>query len=208
MPRRTSLLAAVPIALTLVSTVFGASGASAQLRGPTPLSRTQYGVGYVVDAPESMAGASAYVLWPAWGGIGVYVDAKFDVSLPSDDIGYDATVTSSVVAQNPEAEFLEAQESWKSFNVALFRPLTPSLIGYVGAGVAMLRTFDVYAGPDDLPYGFNGVALVRNPEADETRANFLAGILMRMTRHVSAQFGYETQPDGVTVGVSLRLPPW
>lgn len=208
MPRRTSSLPAVSVALSLALTGFGASGASAQSRGPTPLSKTQYGFGYVVNAPDVMAGGSAYVLTPKWGGIGVYVDAKFDVSPPSKDMGYDGTVTSSVVAQSPDAKFLEAQESWKSFNVALLRPLTPSLVGYVGGGIAKSRIFDLYAGPQDFPYGFSGVVLARNPDADATRVNFMVGVLMRLTRDVSAQFGYETHPDGVTVGVSLRLPPW
>lgn len=205
---RTPAPAPFTAAVLLAAAVASASGTQAQVRGPAPLSTPQFGFGYVANAPEAMAGGSAYVVVPGWGGIGIYVDAKFDVSNPSDEKGWDPNVTSAVVRTSPEAKYLQSEESWKSFNVAVVRPLTPFLMGYVGGGLAKVRVFDLYAAPQDFPYGFSGVVWAHDPASDATRVNLMAGMLMRMSRRVTAQFGYETHPQGVTVGLSLRLPPW
>jgi hypothetical protein len=208
MPLRPRAPAAVPAALLLALAAVSPPGALAQTRGPAPLSKTQFGLGYVANAPEVMAGGSVYVLLPMGGGIGVYVDAKFDVSNPSDEKGWDPNATSAQVRKSPDAKFLQTEESWRSFNVALVRPLTPSLLAYIGGGLAKVRTYDLYAAPADFPLGVGGVVWALDPPSAATRANFLVGMLMRMTPRVTAQFGYETRPSGVTVGLSLRLPPW
>lgn len=199
---------AVSAALLLALVTASALGAQVQQRGQTRPSTPEFGLGYVANAPEAMAGASAYVVVPKWGGVGVYVDAKFDVSNPSDEMGYDPNVTSAQVRASPDAKFLQTEKSWMSFNLALVRPLTPSLMGYVGGGVAKARRYDLYAAPQDFPYGVSGVVWAHDAPSDATQANFMVGMLMRMTAHVTAHFGYETRPNGVTVGLSLRLPPW
>ena len=76
--------------------------AAAQLRGPEPQSRTQFGVGFVANAPDAVLGVSAYVLLPAAGGVGLYVDAKFDNANPSSELGYDARYTARQVAGEHE----------------------------------------------------------------------------------------------------------
>lgn len=208
MSRPTLPSVSLPVAALLVLATFGTAPASAQLRGPTPLSRTQYGIGYVANAPEAMVGAGAYVLSPRWGGIGIYADAKLDASNPSDELGYDASVTASEVAGMVGGKFIKTEGSWRSFNIAVMRPLTPSLIAYVGGGLAKVTEFDLYNVDPASPVGLSGVVWAKNPDTSATRANLMVGVLMRLTRHVSAHFGYETQPNGVTVGGSLRLPAW
>jgi hypothetical protein len=148
------------------------------------------------------------VLSPRWGGIGVYVDAKFDLSNPTDERGYDPSVTSQQVADMVGGEYRGTEGSWRSVNVALMRPLTPSLIGYAGGGMAKRTVFDLYNVDPAEPVGLGGLVWAENPDATETRLNLMVGFLMRLTSRVSAHIGYETQPAGATVGVSLRIPRW
>ena len=197
------------LAAGMLTSGLHATDLTAQPGGPTPLSRTQFGVGYVGNAPDAMVGGAAYVLFPRWGGIGIYVDAKFDGTSPADERGYDPDYTSGRVANEVEgADFIKTEGSWHSFNVAIMRPLTPSFVAYAGGGVAKVDQFDLYNVPLATPVGFGGTVWAENPETAETRVNFMVGFMMRMTGRVTAQFGYETQPDGVTAGVSLRLPSW
>ncbi len=205
LPRVPLLCLAAGVALGVVL----APGVAAQVRGSPPLSRTQFGFGYVGNAPDAVAGGMAYVLVPKWGGIGVYVDAKFDGSNPSGERGYDANYTSARLANEVDgANFVKTEESWRSFNIGVVRPLTPSFLAYVGGGLARTTSFDLFNVPLTTPVGLGGTAWVEDPEATETRANFMFGIMMRVTSRITTQFGYETQPDGLTVGASLRLPAW
>lgn len=182
--------------------------------GPTealtqePLSRTQYGIGYVVNAPDMMGGGSVYVLSPRWGGIGLYADVKLDISSPTGDNGYDADATSAEVSRSSDAILRESWESWKSVSLALIRPLSPSFMFYVGGGLSRVSYFDLYNVGLQSPYGYGGIALVENPAAEQTVGNLIFGVMTRLSSRITTQFGYETQPDGVTVGVSLRLPAW
>ncbi|MHB1192725.1 MAG: hypothetical protein ACYC6F_06725 [Longimicrobiales bacterium] len=197
----------LPLAAFLVGLALSPPPASAQ-GGQLPLTRTQFGVGYVANAPDAMAGGSAYLILPRGGGIGLYVDAKFDLSSPVHERGWDPALTSQEVADKAGSSFVQTEGSWKSFNVAVVRPLTPGFMIYAGGGFAKLRRFDLYNVDPFSDVGVGGVAWAENPATSETRTNLMAGIMMRLTRWTTAQFGYETQPDGVTAGVSIRLPPW
>jgi hypothetical protein len=208
MLRTIPIFARVPFVTCLMALVVGAFPAAAQT-GPTPLSRTQFGIGYVANAPDAVAGGTAYVLLPRAGGIGFYVDAKFDVSSPSKELGYNPDVTATQVEnESSGAEFIKFEESWKSFNVGLMRPLTPSLVAYAGGGIAKATRFDLYQVSLNDPLGLGGIVWAKNPDEGETRLNVMVGVLMRITRRVSTHFGYETQPSGMTVGITLRIPPW
>lgn len=197
----------LPLAALLAGLALCPQPASAQ-GGPAPLTRTQFGVGYVANAPDAMAGGSAYMILPRVGGIGLYVDAKFDLSSPVHERAWDPDVTSREVADRAASDFIQTEESWKSFNVAVLRPLTPGFMVYAGAGVAKVRRFDLYNVDPASDIGVGGVAWAQDPTASETRLNWMVGIMMRLTRWTTAQFGYETRPNGVTAGVSVRLPPW
>jgi len=200
---RSSCLAA---GLATLATAVAAAGQAPTAR---PLSRTQFGVGYVANAPDALLGGSFYMLLPRRGGIGLYIDAKFDAADPSGERGYDARYTSRQVAEEVAgATFIKTEGSWKSFNVAVMRPLTPSLVAYAGGGVARGTKYDLYNINREFGIGQGGVAWVESPESAETRANIMAGIMMRVSARLTSQFGYETQPNGVTAGVSLRLPAW
>lgn len=209
MMRPTLARAVLPVAACLATLALPAAPAAAQQGSIPALSRTQFGVGWVGNAPEATLGGSAYVLLPRSGGIGLYVDAKFDASNPSGERGYDASVTSSqIAAQVVGATFVKTEDSWSSVNVAVMRPLTPYLIAYAGGGLARATRFDLWDVEPETPFGEGGVVWAEAPDQEETSVNLMVGVLMRLTRRASAHFGYETKPSGLTVGVSLRLPPW
>lgn len=167
----------------------------------------QFGLGYVVSAPEEMAGGGAYVILPTMGGIGLYVDAKFDIENPKDRRGYDAGVTAEYVENVAGGDYVRKESSWWGVNAAIVRPLSPYLMVYGGGGVAhrtLFRLYDVV----ESGVGFGGEVWADDPRGEESRVNLMAGLLLRLSSLVSTHFGLETQPRGMTVGASLRLPAW
>ena len=182
---------------------------------PPPLTKPQFGIGYVANAPDAILGASAYVLVPEFGpisgGIGLYVDAKFDLKDPSDERGFNPDVTTGDILNDPDretADFVKDESTWWSVNLAVVRPLTPFLMAYVGGGMARMRVYDLFNVALTDPVGVGGVVWAENPDKEETRVNFMVGVLLRLSSRISTQFGFETQPQGLSVGASLRLPKW
>jgi hypothetical protein len=200
------MLGAAMVALLLgISTGFGQPPLGAQSL-PRELSRTQFGIGYVANAPNMLGGGNAYVLFPVLGGIGLYVDAKFDLDNPSDDIAFRSDVTDDEIgSQVPGAEYIKKEFSWKSFNVGVVRPLTPFLMVYGGAGPSRATVYHLY---QTIEADIGRALWVEAPDLEETRVNLMLGMFLRLTSLISSQFGFETQPRGITAGASLRLPRW
>ncbi|MGD8362547.1 MAG: hypothetical protein PVJ04_14060 [Gemmatimonadota bacterium] len=204
--RRGAMLGAALVALfSGIGTGFGPPPLGAQ-GPPGELSRTQFGIGYVANAPNMLGGGNAYVLFPVLGGIGVYIDAKFDLNNPSDDIAFRSDITDDEVGSKvPGAEYLKREFSWKSFNVGVVRPLTPYMMVYGGAGPARATIFRLY---QTIEADIGRALWVEAPDLEETRVNVMLGVFFRLTSLISSQFGFETQPRGITAGASLRLPRW
>jgi hypothetical protein len=204
--RRGAMLGAATVALLSgISTGFGPPPLGAQSL-PRELSRTQFGIGYVANAPNMLGGGNAYVLFPVLGGIGLYVDAKFDLNSPSDDLAFRSDITDDEVGSEvPGAEYIKREFSWKSFNVGVVRPLTPFFMIYGGAGPSRATVYHLY---ETIEADIGRALWVEAPDREETRVNLMLGAFLRLTSLISSQFGFETQPRGITVGASLRLPPW
>lgn len=204
--RRGNLLGGVGCAFLLgIGLGAGAPPLCAQ-GSPGELSRTQFGIGYVANAPALMAGGGGYVLFPFLGGIGLYVDAKFDLSNPSDDLAFrPGTTPEELEAEIEGVEFIKRETSWRSFNVGLVRPVTPSLMAYGGAGYSRASYYGLY---QTVTADVGRAIWVEAPDDEETRVNLLLGIFLRVTSTITTQFGFETQPRGITAGASLRLPRW
>ncbi|MDH5758942.1 MAG: hypothetical protein OEZ65_05085 [Gemmatimonadota bacterium] len=171
------------------------------------VSSPRVGVGFVSNAPEQMAGASAYFVLPVAGGLGLYVDGKWDVDSPSGDVAFDPTLTAAEAeAQIADIQQMDLVESWQTFNVALVRPISPSLMFYAGAGYVRTHPYREYYEPTQ-EMGRAGFFWVGSPEEEGSDVNLLVGAMFRITRLLNIQTGFETLPKGFTVGVSLRLPP-
>lgn len=192
----------------VVASALSPAGAAGQSTPRALLTGPQFGIGFVANAPEEMAGGSAYVVFPAMGGIGLYVDAKFDTEDSSGQRGYVPDVTAADVESVYGGDFVQDEESWWSVDVALVRPLNPYLMVYGGAGLAHKAVFRQYSLDSDVEIGVGGIAWVEDPRGEEDRVNLMAGVIFRLSRWVSTQFGVESEPRGVTIGASLRLPPW
>ena len=191
----TGLLAALLLAFA------GTASAAAQ-----NVTRTRFGFGYVAQAPELMAGGAAYVIFPVAGGIGLYADAKFDASNPTRKSNYLADLTAQQVEDQFGDRFLYSTASWRSFDLAVMRPLRPSLTIYAGAGYARKREYKEYL-DDTGTRGLAGHYWVEDTAARASTVNLMGGFFFRMSRFLNAQFGVESAPGGVTVGLSLALPP-
>lgn len=189
----------------LLGLAIGAGSVSGQGDG-SGLDRPHFGIGYVANAPRLMAGGGAYVVTPYFGGIGIYLDAKFDVEDPSSDIAFVKGITADDVVNEVEgAEFIRRESSYRSFNAALLKPVTPYLMVYAGGGLTQRFRFHFYEAPgSDL--GVSGIFWVKAPAEDDTLGNFMTGVFMRVGSFISTQVGIETEPRGFTAGVSLRLP--
>jgi len=172
------------------------------------LDRTQFGIGYVANAPDEMGGVGGYVVFDKWGGIGVYVDYKWDLSSPANEEGYEEGLTAEevpfVVAN---ANFLERKSSYKGFNVALVRPISSFLMVYGGGGMAKRTRYHSYEDVSTT-LGRGGVFWVESIDETGDFFNAMAGLMMRVGSRITSHFGFETAPRGVTAGLSLRLPRW
>lgn len=199
--------AGVPVVL-LCALMLAASAATRPVAGQQQSARgTTYGIGYVANAPDMLAGGAAYVILPVAGGLGLYVDAKFDTSDRADDEAFDPTLTAQEVNdQIPGVEFRADESSWRSFNAALVRPLTEAFIVYAGAGYVRETVYYEYF-DESRERGLAGIFWVEAPDQNATKVNFLAGMMLRMTPWINAQFGIETAPRGATVGISITYPP-
>ncbi|MGH7476486.1 MAG: hypothetical protein ACRELD_09370 [Longimicrobiales bacterium] len=164
---------------------------------------SRVGIGYVANAPDLLAGGGAYAIFPLLGGLGVYVDAKFDVDSP----GSEDTFTREITREQAEAFgdlTFQVQDSYRSFNAALVRPLSPTFTLYAGAGYAQWSRYYEYRDPSQ-ERGFAGFYWVEEPDEAGSRLNLLGGAFMRISRWIDIQVGLESAPRGFTVGASVPL---
>ncbi len=171
--------------------------------------RVQAGAGYVGNAPDVLGGGMAYAIFPVLGGLGVYVDAKFDIDSPEDELAFNPALTRGDVLNDPDyqgAQFLSTQTSYRSFNIGIVRPVRPTLFIYAGGGLAQKKVYYTYSVPDrgDI----DRALLVEDPDESADEVNLMAGLILRISSILSSQFGFESAPSGVTIGLSLRLPRW
>ncbi len=170
------------------------------------VTHTRVGFGYVAEAPDLMAGGGAYVILPVAGGIGVYVDAKFDASNPRRKSNFEPGLTAQQVEAQFGDEYGFSADTWKAFDAGLIRPIRPALSVYAGAGWASKKKYSEYYDRTGTR-GLVGHYWVEDPTGAKSTVNVMAGLMLRMSRFLNAQMGVESAPGGFTVGVSLLLPP-
>lgn len=197
---RRSIVMAVAVAMA--GTAIGATPVHGQFA-----STHGFGINYVANAPDLLGGAGGYVILPILGGLGIYADAKFDIDSPTREDHFDGTLTARAVeGEIAGVEFIATKDSWRSFNAALVRPVSPALMVYAGAGVAVRTRYREYRDPA-AERGLLGFLLVEAPDEEWTTINGLAGAFLGMSSWLAFQIGVEARPRGITVGASFRLPP-
>lgn len=166
---------------------------------------SRVGVGYVVSAPNQYVGVSAHVLSTLAGGVGLYFDGKATRPSISSRENFESAWTSRHVDNTfGDLPFSDAHE-YRSLNIALLRPMTPELMIYAGAGLTRRTVYVEYL-DEERERGRYGVYWVEDTDAAAEGVNALAGAFFRIGRNMSLQFGFETQPGGVTVGAAYSLP--
>lgn len=164
------------------------------------------GVGYTPNIPHQFAGASLHYLTPdVLGGLGFYVDAKFDTSSPRDEEGYLPDLTAEQVEATRNDPVFQREWSWQSINFALMRPINPTFVVYAGGGYSRGVQFNQYVDPE-AEMGRLGYYWVEEDRIAGAYANFIGGAFFQVGRNVAFQFGGESRPGGFTLGVSYLLP--
>jgi hypothetical protein len=196
--RAALLIAACPLALQAQVGVPAA-------RGQAPM-RPRIGIGYAANLPNQMIGVTGHFVTPnVLGGLGVYVDAKFDTSSPRDEEGFEPDLTAEEVEDTRPDRLFTQEGSWQTVNVALMRPVTPQLVAYAGAGFSRGVEYNQYV-DEEQELGRLGVYWVEDTERSGTFANFIGGVMFQLGENVAVQLGGESRPGGFTMGISYLLP--
>jgi hypothetical protein len=164
-----------------------------------PVLESHFGAGFVVLAPHQYIGFSAQALSLRMGGIGIYVDAKFDRTPPSKEPEFDPTITAEEAEDQFGDELFTEEDSWQSVNVAVLRPVIPELLLYLGAGYSSQEHYRQYIDETE-ERGLEGLYWAEDPSRSGNRLNLLGGAFFRISQSLLVQFGVETKPRGVTVG--------
>ncbi|HSW31034.1 MAG TPA: hypothetical protein VLH75_16235 [Longimicrobiales bacterium] len=197
---RSALLALAVAALAAFA--LGASPVVAQ-QDASPL---RLGLGYTANAPEMLSGVSGYVIFPAKGGIGLYVDAKFNPDSPRrDDNFLKGRTALQVEDEVAGVQFIDHKDSYRSFNAALVRSINPHLMLYLGAGVSQMTRYRQYFDPSE-EMGLAGYFWVEASDEAGSSLNVLGGAFFRMSSVLIFQTGIESNPRGFTVGANVQLP--
>ncbi len=164
-----------------------------------------FGAGYVINAPQQMAGVGVHLLIPGLYGFGLYLDAKFD---PLSDTR-DGVLLPGVTHHEAENvffdEYFRDESRWQSFNAALLYSVTEELRLYAGAGLTHRDAFTEYW-DETHQRGELGYYWIEDPANTGNRVNVLGGAFLRMGRGVYTQFGVESAPRGFTLGLTLSFP--
>lgn len=194
------------LAASIIMMLFLSAPAAAQTglaRGSGLEDLPRIGIGYVANGPSIFTGVAAWGVVDAFGGLGLYVDAKYDFSTPGDEPDFIDDLTVVEVESTPGQTFQFDESGWWSANVALVRPLSPELMLYLGGGYAHRDHYRRYSDPNEqLVQGQLGWYWVRDDAASGGRVNVLGGAFFRIGRQLVLQFGLESEPNGATVGVS------
>jgi hypothetical protein len=163
-----------------------------------------FGVGYVANAPNLFLGVGGYVVLDVLGGLGVYVDTKWDNSTPADESRFVRGLTPLEAEEEFGDVFFREHTSWSSLSAAVVRPVSDELALYLGGGRGRERRFAEYY-DDTHNRGELGYYIVDDAEGSGDRLNVMGGGMLRLTPRLLLHVGGETAPIGMTVGVSIRL---
>lgn len=191
--------------LVVVLGLLGASSLTAQVVGKPWQPAYRFGAGYVVDAPNMMTGGGVLVVTPIFGGLGLYVDAKAGGGSPRSKSNFDPSLTAQQVDDLYGDRFFRGTSVWRSFNVALVRPVTAELMLYLGGGWADRQDYNEYYDAQKLR-GDLGYYWVKKESTSGARLNVMGGGVLRLGANLNAVFGMESAPKGFTVGLFLTFP--
>jgi len=166
---------------------------------------THAGVGFVVDAPDQLTGAGAFLFGPRLHGWGIYVDAKRSHETPRDEAGFVTDITVDDAEGVYFDRFITTKSYWTGVNGAVVRVISSALAVYGGAGYAKQTAYRRYY-DESGERGELGTYWIEDPAESGTRVNALGGAFFRASRRLVFQLGLESAPRGASVGVYLAQP--
>lgn len=187
-------------AITLLILAASHGNAVAQA-GPGPVfERPDWFIGYVANAPHLLLGGAVAALPDALGGWGLYLDAKMGLDSPANDDFFMPDITFNEAKNVRQHTFSRDESYWRSYNVAVVRAFRDDLIFYLGGGAAEERVFAEFFDPS-RELGNFGYYFIEDEGMHRWQANAMGGMYFRIMRHLAVQFGAESTPVGLTVGV-------
>jgi hypothetical protein len=155
-------------------------------------------LGYAANPPEQLLGAGAFVISPALRGWGLYVSGMFAYDSPRsrDFISGRTPADADGDGHQPG----RTESAWSTVNAGVVRPVSSELAIYVSGGVAW-RTIYAHYFDQEEELGRQGFYWVEDPDLAETMVTFAVGGIFRMGRRVAVQFGGQTAPAGMNVGI-------
>lgn len=166
---------------------------------------THLGLGYVVNAPDQLAGFTAFTVGSKWSGWGAFADVKFTVDRPTGEDNFTEERSAEEAEGLGDEAFGDPDEVWTTFNAGLVRALSDEVAVYGGAGLSDQTVYQEYV-DEDGERGRNGFYVVEDERVGGSQVNVLGGLYFRFSRVITFQFGGETAPTGFTAGVSLMVP--
>jgi len=160
------------------------------------------GIGVMGNAPRALAGGMAWLVTPAAGGLGFFIEGR------TTHRSYEgqATFLPGVSAEQAEAQFsdiyMQTVEHWQAVNAGVVRPLTADLSVYAGAGYGRQRNYREYVDQTGQR-GEGGVYRALVDGESGGRLNATGGTIVRFGRGLAFMFGVESAPLGFTAGVSI-----
>lgn len=164
------------------------------------------GVGYVGAIPEAAAGVGAWHLFDG-GQYGVFVDAKMTLPSVSSDGDYCPAGINPCAVPDIEVDrfdhVLRDLDEFLLFNAGGMMTLSPEVAVLLGAGLARhsryREYFDGSVDTDLLVTGDGSYFAPYDPESEWT-AQWVVGMLFRLSNRIVLRFGYERAPGGISFG--------
>lgn len=166
--------------------------------------RSNWLVGYVVNAPQQLLGFGTGVVLSRLGGFGVYVDAKLTHDSPARDSGFLENMTPQEAMDRGDI-FFKDDSAWTTVNIAVVKGISEELALYLGAGPSWRTFYSQFEETPPAELSPLGLYWVEDEVRSEVHANVIAGGFFRMGNRVVFQFGAGTAPAGFTAGFHFLL---
>lgn len=203
-PRLRLVSTLIFMSVALPPATLGAQGMP-RLSGPHFKNRPILGVGYVANIPATFLGFSALATTPGiLGGAGLYAAVKFTSGSPKNTPEFVSTISPSDAELTYGDLNYAADADWFGVDLAVVYAVAPEMALYGGAGYAKRTGYKQYY-DDSATRGLEGFYWVADPDHSGNRLNVLGGMLMRVSRFLLFQVGAESQPVGVSVGVTVAF---
>lgn len=172
-------------------------------RGEQPF-QPRFGVGYVANVPEQLAGLSVHVV-PRGFPVGFYADVKFDVESPRESEGFVDSLTRREVEDTRGDRLLSTDASFTTVNAGLMYPVTAGLVVYAGAGYSNGTEYAEYVDVD-AELGKGGIYWVEDTDNPPSKVNFTGGAFFQLGGNFAFQIGADSNPGGFSLGISYLTP--